>query len=68
MIDEHGTLIKVLPFKNSVSRHMAKIRIDLITKLAKEASSSIKDGNIHVTLIVENKEEAYLAGSLYGII
>jgi hypothetical protein len=68
MVNESGTLLRLLSFANSVSRHMARIRIDLITNLAKEATSSLKEGNVHVTVLVENKEEAYLAGFLIGYI
>lgn len=63
MLSEDGLLVKLLPFKNSVSRHMTSIRIDLIQKAGKEAGSTVGNGEqLHICILVGNVEEAYLAG------
>ena len=49
---------------NQISRNLASVRVDKITKLTMERTKGLPDGtSLHITIICSNDENAYLSGN-----
>ncbi|KAI8907409.1 cytosol aminopeptidase family, catalytic domain-containing protein [Gorgonomyces haynaldii] len=57
---QENTLFIAAEYENKLSRNLGLVRADLVQDLANQHVTS--EGDAHITLIVKNKEEAFIAG------